>query len=100
MGLTPTRYFSVWDNPNVNAPVFSIMGVLMLMAATFAILTKMGILDMIIDKNHEKDEKRKANKASKEANEQAAKANSQGGAGTKPAPSGNRAGGSNTKGST
>jgi hypothetical protein len=52
MGAIPTRYFSVWDNPNVNAPVFSIMGVIMLGAATFAILTKMGIIDMLIDKGN------------------------------------------------
>src|SRR5210317_215683 len=50
LGEVPTRYFSVWDNPNVNAPVFSLMGTIMLLGAAFAILTKMGVVQKLIDR--------------------------------------------------
>ena len=48
MGTVTFRTLSVWDNPNVNAPVFSIMGITMIGGVIVAILTKMGIIDMLI----------------------------------------------------
>jgi len=50
LGVDPTRTFTVWDNPNVNAPVFTLIGIIMAGGAIVAILTKMGIIDMLIDK--------------------------------------------------
>ena len=50
MGAIPPRYFSIWDNPNLNSPIFTVMAIIAFGAATWAILTKMGIVQMLMDK--------------------------------------------------
>jgi len=44
LGADPTREYTVWDDPNVYAPVFTLFSVIMMGGAAFAILTKMGII--------------------------------------------------------
>lgn len=54
LGVDPTRTFTAFDDPSVYAPVFSLFAVIMAGGATFAILTKMGIIQILIDKGKEK----------------------------------------------
>jgi hypothetical protein len=44
MGDTPTRTFTAWDNTAVNAPIFTLMGLIMAGGGVFTILAKYGYI--------------------------------------------------------